>query len=85
MTKFVEVTEQHYYDMLGVLPPIYAPIGFMVSEATDHCPNTGRPRYTAFVEHANKFYESADPMTLKDFKALDMEAFLTLIAPKDID
>jgi hypothetical protein len=79
MTTFIEVTEERFYEMLDVLPPIYAPIGWMVGEACDHCPETGRPRYDAFVEWNGKFYGSDGPMTLKDFRTISWESFPKLI------
>lgn len=63
-----EVTQEHFNEMLNVLPPIYGPGGFMVSEACDHCAKTGAPRFAAYRERGGKFWESSRPMTVAEFR-----------------
>lgn len=48
-TPPIEVSEQEYWDMLEVLPPIYVPGGFMVSE-----PVTDTRKGTAYAHYAQR-------------------------------
>jgi hypothetical protein len=56
--------------MLNVLPPA-AWIGgaFMVGEPTDHCAETGRPRFQAYRERGMQFEVASRPMTIAEFRA----------------
>lgn len=64
-----EVTAAEYEDMLCVLPPMYGPQGFQVSEPCDHDILTGRPRYRAFIILDGTHYRASRPMTRADFRA----------------
>lgn len=76
MTKWIKVTEARYWEMLEVLPPeAQTGFGFLVGEATDHNAQ-GRPRFAAFVEVQGQFFESAEPMTIADFKAIKLSEVL---------
>lgn len=48
-TPPVEVSEQEYWDMLGAVPPLYVPGGFMVGE-----PVTDTPIGTAYAHYAQR-------------------------------
>ena len=64
---WTEITEEKYYEMFEVLPPIIRGNGFLVSEPWDHDAETGAPRYGAY-RHRGETYESASrPMTVKEF------------------
>ncbi len=55
--KKTEVSEEKYFEMLGVVPPErMAYGGFLVGEAWDHN-NKGEPRYQLFIEEGGKFYD----------------------------
>jgi hypothetical protein len=61
------ITEEKYYEMFEVLPPIIRGNGFLVSEPWDHDAQTGAPRYGAY-RHRGETYEAASrPMTVKEF------------------
>lgn len=65
------VTEEHYYEMLEVLPPAaYLPHGFLVGEPWDHHALTGRPRYQAFIGDKGGYFASSRPMTKREFMEL---------------
>ena len=71
--QWIEVSEERYDEMLGVLPPeIMTGLGFLVGEPSDHvyCSVTGRlaPNFQPFAQIAGKFYEGALCMTLPEFK-----------------
>lgn len=74
--NWIETTEERYNDMLGVLPPasqgsMTGAHGFQVGEASNHI--NGRPTFATFKEevrvNGSKFYESATPLTFREFKA----------------
>lgn len=55
--KIEEVSEERYFEMLGVVPPErMAYGGFLVGEPFDH-DNKGHARYQLFVEEGGKFYD----------------------------
>ena len=66
---WTEITAERHNDMLEVLPPIYGPQGFLVSEACDHHALTGRPRYDAFISRGGKHYASSRPLTVAEFRS----------------
>lgn len=77
MITWIETTEERYYEMLGVLPPasqgsMLGANAFQVGEPMDHN-ERGQPRFSAFKEEVrvmgSKFYESAEPLTFREFKA----------------
>jgi hypothetical protein len=69
---WVEVDEARYDEMLNILPPaIWIEYGFMVGEPWDHGPD-GRPRFPTFVKLRGHYYEATLPMTVGEFKALDL-------------
>jgi len=73
MTTWIEVPEARYWEMLECLPPeIMTGHGFLVGEPWDHNA-AGQPRFSAFVELNGKHYESAEPLTVAQFKALKTE------------
>ena len=88
MPIFKAVTEDRYDEMLGAVPPAaHNQIGFLVGEAwtgkaceaTD-CQQKCRNRYDcdafrAFVERAGSFYECLSPMTIGEFRALDLTRY----------
>jgi hypothetical protein len=66
--RWIETTEERYYEMLGVLPPAsQAGAAFQVGEPMNH--ETGRPTFATFCERDGKFYESEDAVTFRAFKA----------------
>ena len=71
--SWVEVDEARYDEMLNILPPAIWDIskGFLVGEAWDHDADD-RPRYAAFVKLRGRYYEATLPMTLEEFKNLDL-------------
>jgi len=73
---WAEITEEEYYEMFEVLPPIIRGNGFLVSEPWDHDAQTGAPRYGAYRRRRGHdaqskecgIYEAANrPMTVKEF------------------
>lgn len=85
MTKWIEVTEERYDEMLGVLPPeIMTGLGFLVGEPSDHmtCSVTGRlaANYQPFVQICGKFYECESCMTVAEFKRVDFRDVLASVA-----
>jgi len=52
ITDWVEVTENRYWEMLEVLPPVYRGVAFFVSEATYDT------IHSCFIKYNGKFYES---------------------------
>ena len=77
-----ECTEERHDEMLCVLPPAYWDHnGFLVGEPSTHrtCKVTGRvaPTFAAFVSHNGKYYESAEPYTLAEFRAFDVKELPT--------
>jgi hypothetical protein len=73
MTKWIEVSEERFDEMLGVLPPeIYTGLGFLVGEPSDHvvCSVTKRiaPNFQPFAHISDKFYEAVNCMTIAEFK-----------------
>jgi hypothetical protein len=71
-TTWIETTEERYDEMLGVLPPEdMTGLGFLVGEPSDHN-EQGRPRYAAFVRIGDRFFESAEPLTIREFRAVKL-------------
>ena len=72
------VSEERYYEMLGVLPPEYrSGNGFLVGEPSDHrrCEISGdiKPRFAAFThDNEENFFEAERPLTIAEFKASGM-------------
>lgn len=74
--QWVEVTEEKYWEMLGVLPPasqggMIGANAFQVGEAMNHNAR-GEPTFATFKEevrvNGNKFYESTEAHTFREFK-----------------
>ena len=57
-----ETTQERYDSSLEVLPPIYFPGGFFVSEAATHHPD-GTPVYAAFVQRGTRCFVREFPNT----------------------
>lgn len=53
--RWHESTQEHHEYGLGVLPPIYFPGGFFVSEAATH-DRRGVPVYAAWVEIGGRYF-----------------------------
>lgn len=71
MTTWEQVTSDRYWEMLEVLPPAcMTGLGFLVGEPMDHNAE-GRPRFSAFVEIDGTHYEADEPMTIRDFRAIN--------------
>lgn len=77
MSKWIEVTEERFDEMLGCLPPeIMTGLGFLVGEPSDHvvCSVTKRvaPNFQPFARIGArpdfKFYEAVECMTIAEFK-----------------
>lgn len=66
-----DTTEDYYYEMLEVLPPIaWNHAGFLVGEPWDHHALTGRPRYQAVTKLGDSYKRSSRPLTVKEWKEL---------------
>lgn len=66
---WLQTTEERYWEMLEVLPPAYMGNGgFMVGEPTDHHAVNGRPRFAAFKQKGDQYWESSRPMTIQEFR-----------------
>jgi len=65
---WIEVTEERYDEMLGMLPPaVHRACGFLVGEPMDHDAN-GMPRFTGFLISADgRYWESRRPITAREF------------------
>lgn len=72
--QWTETTEEHYTEMLGMLPPAtMTDYGFLVGEAVDHHPILGTPRFAAFIQLGARFFMCRNPMTRHQFRDhLDM-------------
>jgi hypothetical protein len=71
---WVRIDEARYDEMLNILPPaVWLPYGFMVGEAWDHDADD-RSRFAAFVRKGKHFYEATLPMTVADFRSLDLSS-----------
>jgi hypothetical protein len=70
---WIEVSVERYLEMLGIMPPAawVPPIGFLVGEAWDH-DGEGRSRFAAFVRHNGQHFEATLPMTVLEFRQLDL-------------
>ena len=71
---FTPTTERKYHEMLEVLPPAAWESGaFLVGEPTDHCFETGRPRFQMYrtrgTEHYRRYEASSRPVTIVEFRA----------------
>lgn len=72
LSTWREVSEDFYWQALEVLPPIYAPGGFLVGEAHDH-ETSGHANYAGFVctgspgEYGSRYF--ARYCTVKEFPA----------------
>lgn len=83
--KWVETTEEHYWEMLECLPPeIMVKSGFLVGEPANHrtCKLNGciKPVFDGFKKIGNglrgeieTFFATSEPVSIPEFKAL-MEA-----------
>ena len=81
-TKWKQVDEARYDEMLGVLPPIaWVAYGFLVGEAWDHHPTKGYSRYQAMLARGGKYYESTRPLGVKEWKSLDFAVVDQNIVP----
>lgn len=74
--KWIEVSEERYDEMMGVVPPIMMPDGFLVGEASMHrsCMASNKPderyvmaTYAAFKRIDGKFYASCESLTRPEF------------------
>jgi hypothetical protein len=45
---------------------------FLVGEPVDHCAKSGRPRYDGYCARQGAYFRTSRPMTVSDFKALDL-------------
>lgn len=61
------ITEEKYYEMFEVLPPIIHGNGFLVSEPWDHDAQTGAPRYGAYRKRGETYETANRPMTVREF------------------
>ena len=67
IVKHKEVSEEHYDEMLGCLPPErMTGNAFLVGEASDHGGEKYAPRYAMYFMENGKFYY-AGLATVKDF------------------
>lgn len=67
---WTETTGERFEEMLGCLPPaIMARGGFLVGEPWDHHALSGRPRYAAFVQIGQRYFEASRPMTVAEFRS----------------
>ncbi|MGH2619536.1 MAG: hypothetical protein ACRDHG_03045, partial [Anaerolineales bacterium] len=65
MPTWTEATQEHYYEMLEILPPaIMTGLGFLVGEPFDHN-GAGQPR-----EIGGKFYEATEVLTVAEFRRI---------------
>ena len=74
-TTWKQVTENRYWEMLGVVPPaMYIRMGFLVGEPMSHriCTVSGKEAetFTAFIENRDGFYECTEALTAAEFKAV---------------
>ena len=68
--EWIEITEDRYEEMLGVLPPaLWLADGFLVGEPMDHNEH-GQPRYSAFLRFGGKHYECEQVLTAREFRAV---------------
>jgi hypothetical protein len=56
---------------LEILPPVlWLAHGFLIGEPTTHI--DGRPAFTPYIQLGGKYYEGSEPMTGREFRALDV-------------
>ena len=67
-------TDKDQYDLsFECLPPAFFDSGrFLVGEPVDHCAKSGRPRYDGYCARQGAYFRTSRPMTVSDFKALDL-------------
>lgn len=78
---WTEIDEARYDEMLCVLPPeTMTDLGFLVGEPTcyDRCSVTGDvlPKWGAFAQVGERFFEASDPLTVPEFNALTSDDVL---------
>lgn len=84
---FIEVDQARYWEMLEILPPAYMDgKGFLVGEPFTHrrCEVSkidNQPTFAPFIEHAGKFYEGEQAMTIREYKALDVQNVVRMAQP----
>lgn len=77
-SRWKEVSEERYWEMLEILPPaVMDGKGFMVGEAWTHrtCSVTKveRASYSAFAEKDGRYYECLDPMSVPEWRSLNLD------------
>lgn len=85
-TKWTEVSEERYDEMLGVLPPaIQTGMGFLVGEPFDHatCSVTGNvaPNFQPFARIGDRFFEAFECLTIAEFKLVTPASVLENLRP----
>lgn len=79
--EWIPTTEQQWWKMLEVLPPIALSGGcFLVGEPVDHHALSGLPRYDGYVRVGSDpyhlYFRSSRPMTVEEFRARDLSKVL---------
>lgn len=69
---WTEITQEQYDEWLCCLPPAKweQGKGFLVGEPSDHCVNTGKPRFQACLHKHGKYLASSRPLTVKEFDSI---------------
>lgn len=70
---WTETTAERFEEMLGCVPPaLMARGGFLVGEPWDHHATSGLPRFAAFVQVGERYFEASRPMTRPEFRAVEL-------------
>lgn len=73
--EWLEVNEARFDEMLGVLPPtIMTGLGFLVGEPSCYAPcsvtDDVLPKWAAFAQVGERFFEASEPLTVPEFQSL---------------
>lgn len=81
--KFIEVSEERYDEMLGVLPPVaWIDKGFLVGEPWRHN-EAGNPMFAPLMHVGGRYYEGTEPITVADWRKLNPYDCVLVSADKD--
>jgi hypothetical protein len=74
---FKRTDASRYWDFLEILPPAWQDHrGFLVGEPMNHriCKASGtmKPVYLAFIHRGGYYWESKEPMSVLEFRAVDV-------------
>ena len=70
--KWNQVTKQEFWDRFGDVPPVRGwKYGYLMGEAVNYCPSTGKERYLAYwnpIPSEDVFFKADRPLTIDEFQ-----------------